>query len=178
MPHLNTMPNGHDQTMSAFIFRYFENEPKIMLHKHKKLNSYMQFGGHIEKEENPWQTIVHEIKEESGYDIKQLKILQPELRIVSLTGAVVHPIPFCKNTHPMPDNHFHSDSSLLFATHEPPKYKPDDGESADIIYLSKDEVNDLKDNEIVENVKEQIIAAYELFIPNWVEIDTAVFDIN
>jgi len=43
-------------------------EPRIILHKHRKLNKLLQFGGHVELDETPWQAVLREIAEESGYD--------------------------------------------------------------------------------------------------------------
>src|SRR5437879_1527745 len=99
MPHIHTKPGQHDHTASAYIVRIDGKEPKILLHKHKKSGKYQQFGGHIELDETPWQAVLHEIKEESGYDAKQLMLLQPKERLKSLGDADQHPVPVCHNTH-------------------------------------------------------------------------------
>ena len=65
MPHIHTKPGQHDHTVSAFIVRLDGKQPRILLHRHKKSGVYMQFGGHIELHENPWQAISHELLEES-----------------------------------------------------------------------------------------------------------------
>jgi 8-oxo-dGTP pyrophosphatase MutT (NUDIX family) len=81
MSHIHKKPGQHDHTASTFLFRTDFSEPKVMLHFHQKLGSYMQFGGHVELNETPWQTVIHELREESGYDIDQLQILQPKQRL-------------------------------------------------------------------------------------------------
>lgn len=64
------------------------DEPRIILHKHRKLKMLLQFGGHVELDETPWQAVLREIAEESGYDKNQLKLLQPCYnRLTSLPGV-------------------------------------------------------------------------------------------
>ncbi len=92
MSHIHTAPGQHDATVSAFIIR-IDTEPLVLLHKHKKLGILGQIGGHVELHENPWQAIQHEIKEESGYDITDLMILQPKPIIHDLRGGQLTPIP-------------------------------------------------------------------------------------
>lgn len=69
MPHIHTEPGQHDLTVSAYIVRMDLPEPAIILHKHRKLNKWLQFGGHVEPHENPWQAVQREIREESGYEL-------------------------------------------------------------------------------------------------------------
>src|ERR1043166_6552950 len=99
MSHIHTKPGQHDQSISMFIVRIDQKEPKIMFHFHKKYKVYMQFGGHVELNENPWQAVLRELKEETGYQISQLKILQPRDRIKKLTGVELHPVPLTFTTH-------------------------------------------------------------------------------
>lgn len=53
MPHIHTEPGQHDHTASAYIVRLDEAEPALILHRHKILGQYLQFGGHVELDENP-----------------------------------------------------------------------------------------------------------------------------
>ncbi len=155
MPHIHTKKGDHDLTVSAVIVRLDSSEPKVILHKHKKLGVYLQFGGHVETNENPWQAIVHELKEESGYDINQLKILQPKVRLDELTNSKIHPQPIAINTHPFDSemNHFHSDITYAFTAEQPPKDKPDVNESQDIRLFSLKELRNLKSQEIFDDVR-------------------------
>ncbi|MGH7926471.1 MAG: NUDIX domain-containing protein [Candidatus Binatia bacterium] len=139
MAHIHTQPGQHDHTASAFIVRIDGDEPRLLLHLHKKLGTLLQFGGHIELHENPWQAVAHEIFEESGYALKQLRLLQPPDRIKVLSGAVLHPSPVCYSTHPFNDDleHFHTDATFAFVTNEPPQYAISDGESADVRLLTR-----------------------------------------
>lgn len=47
-------------------------EKKILLVHHKKLNKWVQPGGHIEQNEDPERAAIREVKEETGLDIKLL----------------------------------------------------------------------------------------------------------
>lgn len=167
MPHIHAQPGQHDHTVSIYLFRTDFSEPKVMLHLHKKLGSYMQFGGHIELNETPWQTIVHELKEESGYDINQIQILQPSARITRLTDAVVHPYPVGHVTHPVGEDHFHTDSAYAIITDETPHHAPDDGESTDIKLFSRQEILALTNDDIIENVREIIMYIFDSCLALW-----------
>lgn len=52
-------------TASAYVV--YNN--KVLLHKHKKLDIWMGFGGHIDRDELPEEAAVRETKEESGLDV-------------------------------------------------------------------------------------------------------------
>lgn len=47
-------------------------DKKILLVHHKKLNKWVQPGGHIEEHEDPEQAAIREVKEETGLDIELL----------------------------------------------------------------------------------------------------------
>ena len=132
MGHIHTEHGQHDLTTSAFIIRIGEDEePKLILHMHKKLNRWLQFGGHVELDENPWQAIAREIEEESGYTLDQLKFLQPVTRIKKLE-ANVHPQPICVNTHVIQEGHYHTDLTYAFTTSVDPANPRREGESDEI----------------------------------------------
>ena len=62
MPHLHTQPHGHDVTISAWILRRFPSDSprgwqwKALVHKHRKMNLWIQPGGHVEHTERPLLT--------------------------------------------------------------------------------------------------------------------------
>jgi 8-oxo-dGTP pyrophosphatase MutT (NUDIX family) len=64
-----------DFTASVFIVR----DGKVLLHWHKKLNKWLQPGGHIELDEDPNQAALREAKEETGYDIELVGGAQAEM---------------------------------------------------------------------------------------------------
>lgn len=96
-------------TASGFI--YAKEEEKILLLSHKKLNRYLQPGGHVELSDNSLlETACREIKEET-----QLT----DLELVNI--FLDKNIPFDINTHFIPENpkkdmpaHYHHDFRYLF----------------------------------------------------------------
>jgi hypothetical protein len=106
---------------------------------HKRHAKLMQIGGHIEITETPWQTLAHELKAESGYELKQLNVLQPTVGFPVITTAVVHPIPLLVNTHRIGESHFHTDLCYAFVTSQLPKQAPAADESQDLRWPTLDE---------------------------------------
>lgn len=100
----------------------------------------MQVGGHIELDETPWQSIVREIEEESGFTIDELDILQPTNRLPIETGCTIHPVPFTMNTYRLDDIHFHSDLGFGFFASGYSQQRPVEGESSDIRWLTLHEL--------------------------------------
>lgn len=140
MAHIHTGDGEHDLTVSAFIAHIDEGEAKLMLINHKKLHKLLQPGGHVELNETPWQALAHELKEEAGFDIKDLSILQPRLRLKSLTSDTLHPVPININTHEISDTHNHTDIEYLLIAHKLPSLAPEAGESIDIRWLTLGEI--------------------------------------
>lgn len=123
-------------TVSAYIVRTDAAEPLALVHMHRKLGKLLQMGGHIEIDETPWQTMAHELREESGYELSQLQVLQPDAEPVVAAGAVLHPVPVLMNTHRFSDTHYHSDLAYAFTTTELPAHEPAKGEATDLRWLS------------------------------------------
>lgn len=168
MPHIHTEPGQHDITTSAWIFRQDDNELRALVHMHRKHGKLMQIGGHVELNETPWQTLVHEIPEESGFALGQLQILQPLAEIPAFSGTAVHPVPALSNTHFVGDGHYHSDFCYTFIADGTPRAQPADGESVDLRWLTIKELQEaaragiaLQDVvEIYEYIAEQIVPVY------------------
>ena len=177
MPHIHTELGQHDLVVSAFIIRTDGPEPRAVLHLHKKLNRWMQFGGHVELNETPWQAIAHELREETGYELDQLKLLQPKLRIEQVDGAQLHPIPVCINTHPIPDNHFHTDLEYAFVTDQPPRFAPDDGESTHIKLMSSADIRGMHAEQATSNSNVVFLQIIEKFLHEWEAVDPRTFQL-
>jgi 8-oxo-dGTP diphosphatase len=156
MAHIHNGENEIDLTVSAFIVRKFPDEQwRILLHRHRKLGKLLQFGGHVELYETPWQAITHELREESGYDVSKLQLfLSPPL--VGLTNCVEQPAPFSVNTHLFsPEGtHRHTDLSYAFVASGEPEQAPEDGETQEATWLTEGEVTSLPEAEIFSNVRE------------------------
>lgn len=177
MPHLHTEPGQHDLTVSAYIvIRHDGAEPALLLHRHKKLNKYLQFGGHVELHEDPWRALTHELAEESGYAISQLKLLQPILRVEKLSSATLHPYPVNLLTHKFGElEHFHTDIAYAFTTQQTPQGSIDDGESTDTEAFTSKELVALSPEEIPENVREIGLFVLDRCLDNWTEVDASIF---
>ena len=178
MSHIHTDPGQYDHTASVYLFRTDFDEPKIMLHLHKKLGKYMQFGGHIELHETPWEAVVHEVREESGYDITQISLLQPRERVLSLSDATVHPAPAAHSSHPFGkpgSGHFHTDVAYAAVASEPPRHTPHDDESSDIKMFTRQELADLPDDQIIANVREIALHIFDNCLGNWEPVPSNSF---
>lgn len=168
MPHLHTAPGQHDLTVSAYIIRLDTPEPTVMLHVHRKTHMLLQFGGHVELNENPWQAITHELAEESGYDIRQLKLLQPNIRQKPFSDAELHPYPVNIETHKFPGlNHYHTDIAYVLVADEKPLTKEAADESHDIQLFTPEQLRDLPADKILENTRQTAIFVLEECLPNW-----------
>ncbi len=170
MAHIHTKPGQHDHTVSMFVVRTDADKPKIMFHLHKKHNCFMQFGGHIELAENPWQAIIRELKEEAGYDINQLEILQPPGMLKKLTGAILHPYPIAYTTHATGPHHRHIDTAFAFVTDQKPLHTVDEAESNNIKLFSRSELIDIPSKMTYENGRQIALFILDTALNKWKRI--------
>ena len=177
MPHIHTTNGEHDLTVTAYIARIDGNEPKGLLHMHRKLNVLLPVGGHVELTETPWQSITHEIEEESGYRLSQLNILQPNSRIKKMAKVVQHPYPLSIDTHAVTPTHFHTDLQYGFVAINLPESSVKDGESKDLRWLSIKEINELSNDEIYENTREVYLFLLETALKTWDAVPSEEFSL-
>ncbi len=161
MPHIHTNPNQHDMTVSAWIIRRVNDEWLCMVHFHKKIEKYMQIGGHIELDETPWQSVAHEIIEESGYNLIQLNIAQHSLAQPDASLYIIHPSPFTMNTHNVDDGHYHSDLCYGFIADSLPLNKPSNGESSVVRWMN---LEDMKKSSELEETLKDVYLIYKYFV--------------
>ena len=180
MAHLNTEPGDHDHTVSFFIIRTDFDEPRLLLHRHKRIGKLMMFGGHVELDEDPWSATLREITEETGYEHEQLAILQPTAVRFTLAGALVHPVAVCQSTAPYPGEtlHFHSDTAYALTADSAPRGLPGSGESTEFRLLNADGLAVLRSSEVVpmwQNLGLEILAN---IYPRWVPVPLRRFAPN
>ena len=175
MPHIHTNDNEHDLTVTAYIIRVDGPEPKALLHMHRKLNILLPIGGHVELSETPWQAISHELTEESGYTLGKLDILQPKSRIRKMTNVVQHPYPLSMNTHDIPTKHFHTDIEYAFVAKDDPEMGTDEGESLDLRWVTKGELDELSNDLIFDNIREVYRFIFDEALNTWEQVPTNAF---
>ncbi len=177
MPHIHTLPGQHDTTSSALIVRLDGPEPRVLYHMHKKIGLLLHPGGHVELDENPWQSILREIVEETGFDLGQLTLLQPRQRLRALTGAYLQPVAVCQNTHRFSGDidHYHSDTCYGFVAGGAPVGLPADGESLDLRWLTATDLRAIPSNEISRNSREMALFMLETCLPEWEEVSLSEY---
>ena len=174
MSHINTKPGQHDLTVSAQIIRIDKGEPVIILHTHKKIGKLLHFGGHVELDEDPWQSVIREINEESGYDIEQLRLLQPKIRLKKSSQGKLIPYPVAVKSvgyyGDQDKHHFHDDLIFAFVTKENPRHRLTRGESKDMRLLTRDALSKLHDHEVAVSVREVALFVLDEVLPNWEQV--------
>lgn len=179
MPHIHTKPGQHDITVSAYIIRTDDDKPQLLVHMHKKVGKLMQIGGHVELDETPWQALSHEILEESGYDLQELKVLQPQPKPFAVDNATVHPVPLLFNTHVVSDTHYHTDLVYAFVTDHMPTIAPAEGESADLRWLTVSQLEDAaEEGTALSDVSTIFTTITTSFLNSYFQVDTGDFSIE
>lgn len=120
-----TFAPGH-VTGSGFIVH--AGSRRLLLHHHRRLDAWLQMGGHDEGEGDPRATALREGAEESG--LLDLALLSPDILDVD-----VHPIPAGKGEPP----HLHHDVRYALVTGTPDAILRDDAESIALRWFSLDE---------------------------------------
>lgn len=182
MPHIHREAGQHDATSSAYIVLEQEGvEPGVVLHLHKKIHVWMQFGGHVELDETPWQAITHELAEESGYQLSELKLLQPKTRIDSLDNAISHPMPVNENTHLIdtgdgtPQPHYHTDRGYAFVAKDLPGQLPHEGESQEMRVMTAGEIEAIETGMIPESTRQIALYVLKQVLPDYDRVDPTIY---
>lgn len=72
---------------------YIVNNGKVLLHKHKKYNTWFPVGGHLEADELPHEAALREAKEETGLDIMLVETENVPFFDIGRVDRL--PAPFC-----------------------------------------------------------------------------------
>ncbi len=123
--HRDSMP-GHI-TASAYILS--PELDRMLLHFHRKLDRWLQVGGHDDGERHPARSVVREVAEESG------------LQNFDFFGE---PVIFDLDIHPIPAKgdtaaHDHLDVRYLMVADPSQELRPADGESQQLAWFPLDE---------------------------------------
>jgi 8-oxo-dGTP pyrophosphatase MutT (NUDIX family) len=137
-----------DFTASVFIV----HEGKVLLHLHKKLNRWLQPGGHIELDEGPLEAAIREVKEETGLDVE----LVGNAQLPGLTNEKEDIVPpKYLNRHNFNDTHQHIDFTY-FGRVIGGTLQPEDG--VEMRWLTREEVMQA---DILATTREYCLAALE-----------------
>ena len=141
--------DGHI-TASSFVLN--ENRTSLLFLHHKKLNRWLQPGGHVDSsDENLLQAALRETIEETGLTIENLTpILLPD------TGAI-----FDIDSHYIPENvrkneppHTHHDCRFLLACNKPVIFNLNADEALDIKWIL---LSELAQDTIFKKVADKIV---------------------
>jgi len=135
--HRDTMP-GHI-TASAYIFDLgFQH---LLLHHHRKLNRWLQLGGHCEANEAPHQCALRESREESG--LQNLELISN-----SFFDLDIHTIP---SRGAMPE-HLHLDIRYLIKANRAEPLQMDQRESLSLRWIELAQANDYLNDSAAQRV--------------------------
>ena len=124
-------------TGSAWIVN--EERTKVLLIHHKKLNKWLQIGGHIENtDQSIEETVLREVREESG--INNLKLLSSPSNLIY--DIDIHTIPQKNQVA----EHSHFDIRLIIEANENEKLIPQNEEVLAIKWYSIHEVKNLAES--------------------------------
>ena len=118
-------------TGSALVL---DTNGRVLLHYHKSLKRWLQFGGHPDFETNMAAVALREAQEESG--LEDLTFF-PETQEPRPLDIDVHTIPAIKNR----PEHLHLDFRYVLMTQTPEALHPQSGESTDFRWFSFDEID-------------------------------------
>lgn len=107
-------------TVTAYIVSKIKGQYKVLLHKHKKHNIWLGIGGHIEKDEDPIEALLREVKEETNLNIT---IVKGKLLKTKNVEELVSPVAILKEKLPAfkdEPSHYHIDL-IYFAFCKNPK---------------------------------------------------------
>lgn len=116
-------------TASCYIV---DDGGRLLLHHHRRLNRWLQMGGHVEAEEVPSVAALREGLEESG--LRDLQLAQ-----TAILDLDVHRIPIGKGE----PEHDHFDVRYVARTARPEAITIDRGESNDLAWVSLDRAREL-----------------------------------
>ena len=135
---------GH-LTASAFIV---DRGGRLLLHRHRRLDRWLQMGGHFDDDRDPAIAARREGREESGLDD-----LEPVLAGGAILDVDVHAIPSGRRE----PAHLHHDVRYLLMTRSPERIAMADLESTDLAFFSLEDararLGDVSAARVIEKIR-------------------------
>lgn len=142
-----------NRTVTASVYVIHQN--KVLLHKHKKYNTLFPLGGKMNPDEVPHETALREVFEESG--------LKVELYNEDSNFELGRVIQLNRPMHILLENVGHEVENIdfiFFATANDNNINPQDGESKELYWFSKEEV--INNDSIKPHVKAMALDALRI----------------
>lgn len=128
-------------TASAIII----DKGKVLLVDHKKLGVWIYPGGHVEDNETPDQTIIREVKEETGLNVEIICQKDESLSDYNVDVSSLY-IPYAILCELIGKDHYHNDMiylcKIIDKDHKRMKYDPK--ESDGIGFFGIDDLDNIK----------------------------------
>lgn len=124
-----------NRNITSSVYVVYQN--KVLLHRHKKYNTLFPLGGKMNENEVPHETAIREVYEESGLEV-QLYNRDNELNL----GRVIQ---LHSPMHTLLENVCHEVENIdfiYFARALTDKVNPQKGESKELFWFTKEEIED------------------------------------
>lgn len=135
-----------------------KDNKRTLLHWHKKLQTWLPPGGHIEINETPLDAAEREIEEE--YGLNSLEFIHPNIPRKLDNRSYALEMPHFLISEDIEENHIHLDW-IFFAWVDETMIVKESYQSNGMKWFSKDELE--KENNIFDNVKELALHGFENF---------------
>lgn len=145
----------YDKSMTATV--YIVKDGKVLLHRHKKYNTWFAVGGHLLPNEFPHEAACREVLEETGLEIELLST--ENTGYINLVNVERIPLPFITCREGIgSDEEFYD--FIFIAKPKTDKIIAGEGESQDFRWFSKD---DLLCENLKPHIKNTALAVLEYY---------------
>ena len=112
-------------TATAYLVAKIDGKIRVLLHRHKKINIWLGVGGHVERDENPIETVRREVFEEAGTELDFLPPLRSPLIKEYVTQLEISQFifEFKISARPKEPAHRHIDLVFIGTVKHPEKVK-------------------------------------------------------